>query len=82
MDFDFSSVPSVLKIYADDEWKTIMIDFTMGNSELEHHPESLDIDVWSGNSNALSLSGIPQFKEYRTDMGAYQTPLAVDGGTF
>lgn len=79
---DTTVEPNVLHLYTDSE-KTVMIDFTFENDELEHEPVvDAPIDVWSGNSNQLGANGLPLYQEYQQSMGAYPVPILIDGGTF
>lgn len=76
-----STDPPVLQIYLRDKWNTIDYGLSMNSApELAHTPYQREIDVRSGNSNDLSLSGLPVVQEYQSSLGAYQPPAIIRGG--
>lgn len=79
---DVTQDPDTFEIYLSDDWQTILYDLTVENDEFEHTPLSETIDVWSGNSNLVGLSGLPIVQEYKVSMGAYPVPRTISGGTF
>lgn len=79
---DETQDPTVLQIYLRGRWNTIDYGLSMNSTpELVHTPYEHEIDVRSGNSNKLSLSGLPVIQEYQTSAGAYQPPVILRGGT-
>jgi len=79
---DVTQDPDTFEIYLRGLWQTILYDLTIENNEFEHTPISEVVDVWSGNSNLLGLTGLPVVQQYKTSMGAYPPPRIIDGGTF
>jgi hypothetical protein len=78
-----------LQAYLNNEWEDIVTNFRFredenGEYELEHKPIGFNswIEVMSGNSDLLDPDGNPIVQQYKTNMGAYSTPLEIDGGTF
>ena len=51
---------------------------------LEHQPVAggFWIEVVSGDSTVLGLNGLPIVQQYAASMGAYPSPLILDGGAF
>ena len=76
---------SVLQVYLDGVRRSVVTGFTFqegANGELEHKPSDDWVDVFSGNSNALGLNGLPLRQQYRSDIGAYPTHIQVVGRSF
>lgn len=79
---DTTTNPTTLRIYSNGEWRIIITNFSINtDNELVHFPAQREIDVRSGNSSQLSLSGYPVIQEYQTSAGAYQPPVILSGGT-
>ena len=79
---DTTTNPTTLRIYSNGEWQIIITNFSINtDNELVHFPAQREIDVRSGNSTDLSLSGYPVIQEYQTSAGAYQPPVILSGGT-
>ena len=79
---DTTTNPTTLRIYSNGEWRVIITNFSINtDNELVHFPAQREIDVRSGNSSQLSLSGYPVIQEYQTSAGAYQPPVILSGGT-
>lgn len=79
---DTTTNPTTLRIYFNGEWRVIITNFSINtDNELVHFPAQREIDVRSGNSTDLSLSGYPVIQEYQTSAGAYQPPVILSGGT-
>lgn len=81
------------QIYLNSTWNDVVINFRFreqtddeggSNYQLEHNPIGLDewYEVLSGNSDQKGLNGLPITQNYHTDMGAYQTPIRVQGRSF
>jgi hypothetical protein len=78
---DTTTNPTTLRIYSNGEWRIIITNFSINtDNELVHFPAQREIDVRSGNSSQLSLSGYPVIQEYQTSAGAYQPPVILSGG--
>lgn len=76
--------PTTFEIYLRGQWNTIIYNYVIDsttNYELVHTPFQREIDVRSGNSNDISLSGYPVIQEYQTSAGAYQPPVVISGGS-
>lgn len=84
---DNTVTPKKLRIYLNSTSNTILIDFSTATGRLTHTPFTLPfstqlIDVWSGMSEELSLSGRPMINEYDISPGAFAPPKVINGGGF
>lgn len=77
------------QIYLNARWNTVVINFVFredstGTHELEHQPVGFNFyyEIMSGNSDALGIDGKPIIQQYSADMGAFQSDLVIDFGTF
>lgn len=79
---DTSVSPTEFQIYLRSRWNVIGYDIALNSdNELIHTPYNWEIDIRSGNSTELSLSGYPVIQEYKTSAGAYQPPVIISGGS-
>jgi hypothetical protein len=84
----FSIANNVLQIYNDGIWQPIPIDVELRENQnqfgyaLELKPLNNWIKVFNGDSELLSLNGLPVTRGYHVDIGAYAVPQIVNGGTF
>lgn len=81
---DFADDPDSLEVYMRSTgWYTIIYDLTTQYGDFRHTPLSEQIYVWRGDSVRTDAGGVqPAISEYQGTMGAYQTPRAIDGGSF
>lgn len=77
------------QIYLNARWNTVVINFifredSSGAYELEHQPVGFNYyyEIMSGNSDNLGIDGKPIVQQYSSDMGAYQSDIIIDFGTF
>lgn len=79
---------NVAQFYLAGAWRTILsginivIDGAENVSDIEVTDFASPISLISGNSDALDLAGNPIVQNMKTDMGAYQSDLIINGGTF
>lgn len=87
--FSSSLQRNLFQIYLSGGWQTILTGVNIQTDD-EENPvdiEFTDFAPWvlsliTGNSDLLSLNGFPTVQNMKTDAGAYQTPLVIDGGSF
>lgn len=77
------------QIYLNARWNTVVINFVFredstGAYELEHQPVGFNLyyELITGNSDLLGVDGKPMVQQYSADIGAYQSDLIIDFGTF
>ena len=74
-----------LQAYLNGTWKTLTAGVALReeNSILEHLPNTVWIQAYSGNSVGLiGLNGRPIVQNYEVSLGAYPPEPVIDGGTF
>ncbi len=78
----------VLQIYQNNEWETLPANITLRDNQsaqnhaLEHFPLLNWTRVFSGDSEAVGLNGLPLMQGYQADMGANPAQQQLNGGTF
>jgi hypothetical protein len=82
-------VNHLFSIYQNGSWQNIpagvnlrIAAITPYGFSLEQNPVNQWIQVYSGDTELLSLSGLPVTEGYTVSMGAYQVPQIIDGGSF
>ena len=77
------------QFYLEGSWKTVLAGIFIQTDDTENPVdiEFLNFEPWvlsliTGNSDSISLSGLPTVQNMKTDIGSFQTPIVVNGGTF
>ena len=80
---------NVAQYYLDSKWSTVLTGVNIQTDSEETPPdiEFTDFAPWilsliTGNSDAKDSNGEPLVKEMKTDMGAFSSPLTINGGSF
>ena len=79
----------IAQYYLNGQWQTALTGVNIQTDNTESIPdiEFTDFTPWvlsliTGNSDVTDTNGIPIVQNMRTDTGALQTPLIIDGGNF
>jgi hypothetical protein len=81
-------ITQTFQIYQNNRWETLAANValrdieTAENHALQHYPINNWISAFSGDSELISLSGLPTVQGYQVDIGAYAAPQIVNGGSF
>ncbi len=82
------TINGTFQVYLNGTWNDIVMNFRFREDSgygysFEHMPIGFTewIEVMSGNSVDVGLNGLPLIQNYMSDMGAYPTPIIIDGGT-
>lgn len=76
-----------IQAYMDGEWKTVLSGINIEVDDNEPDVEVTDfapyrISLITGNSDATDIYGTPVIQNMKTDAGAIQSKLVINGGTF
>jgi len=79
----------IAQYYLDGAWQTALtgVNIETDSDETPADIEFTDfkpykISLITGNSDSKDINGVPVVQNMKTDMGAFQSPLEINGGTF
>lgn len=88
-DGSVKSEDGALSVYLNGAWEEVVTGFRFRQDDdggyVEYLPLGFSrwVDVHSGNStDDLGLNGLPLIQDYKADIGAYPTPIRVQGRAF
>lgn len=80
---------NLFQFYASGQWQTVLTGVNIQTDRDESTPDIEFTDfvpyflsLITGNSDAKDFNGESIIKEMKMDMGAFSTPLTIDGGSF
>jgi len=77
----------IAQYYLNGAWRTALTGISIQTDTAESPPdieftdfEPYRISLITGNSDATDINGVPVVQNMKTDMGAFQSPLEINGG--
>jgi len=77
----------IAQYYLNGDWRTALTGISIQTDNTESTPdieftdfEPYRISLITGNSDLKDINGVPTIQNMKTDMGAFQSPLEINGG--